>query len=105
QREPGSSKHRSRLRRTASVYWIPDQPFGLSGMTAGALFLRRHARREAEIEVARLERVLILAQRRIVGRQRNREPGRQAAVEQAGPFELVEARQVADHLEPEVLEE
>ena len=62
----------------------------------------RRPRRQAEIEIARLERVLVLAQRRIVRRQRHREAGRQAAVEQAGALQLVEARQVADRLEPEM---
>ena len=49
---------------------------------------RARPRREAEIEIARLERVFVLAQRRIVGRQRHREARRQAAVEQAGALRV-----------------
>ena len=55
--------------------------------------LRR--RREAEVEIARLERVLVVAQRRIVGRHRHREARRQAVVEQARAFQLLQARQIA----------
>src|SRR5215217_7025309 len=52
-------------------------------------------RGKAKIEVARLERVLILAQGRIVGRQRHGESSRQPAIQQAGALELVDAGQIA----------
>src|SRR5262249_33203523 len=75
-------------------------PSALS-FVAGAL--RR--RRQAKIEVARLERILVLAQGRIVRRHRHREARRQPAVEQARALQLVEARQIADRVEPEMREE
>ncbi len=65
--------------------------------------LRR--RREPEIEIARLQRVLVVAQGRIVRRHRHREARRQPAVEQARALELVEPGQVADRVEPEMREE
>src|ERR1700722_10023678 len=68
------------------------------------LFLaaRFRARRKAEIEIAGLERILVLVQRRIVGRRRHRKTGRKASVEQARAFQLVEPRQVGQRLEPEM---
>src|SRR5262249_32513025 len=73
---------------------------------ACALFVGALAPRpQAKIEVARFEWILILAQSRIVRRQRHRELGRQAAVEQARALQLVEPRQVADRIEPEMRQE
>src|SRR5207237_532187 len=69
---------------------------------AKKLFLRLRPWCEPKIEVARLERVLVLAQGRVVRRHRHGETGRQPPVEQAGALELVEAGQIADRLEPEM---
>src|SRR5262245_4712442 len=72
-----------------------------------ALFLaaRFRPRRKAEIEISRLERVLVLAQRRIIRRRRHRKAGGQPAVEQARAFELVEPRQVGQRLQSEMRQE
>src|SRR5262249_39095122 len=61
--------------------------------------------REAKVEIARLERVFVLSQRRIVRRHGHGEAGRQAAVEQARALELFEAGQVADRVESEMRQE
>ena len=55
-------------------------------------------------DVAGVERILVLAQRAVEG-QRNLHRGRQAAGEQAGALELLEARQVGEAFEPEMVEE
>ena len=75
--------------------------------TAGGkpLFFRCRPRREPEIEVARLERILVVAQRSVVRGQRDREAGRQAAIEQAGALELIETGQIADRLQTEMRQE
>src|SRR6266550_3318916 len=62
-------------------------------------------RRQAEIEVARIERVLVVMQRRIVGGHRHREAGRQAAVKETGTFEFFEAGQIDQCVEPEMRQE
>src|SRR5262245_32313616 len=62
-------------------------------------------RRETDIEIARLERVLVLAQRRIVGRRRHRKSRRQAVVEQARALQFLEARQIAQRFQTEVRQE
>src|SRR5262245_47843643 len=88
--------------------WPPSDQIRGHASPGYALFLARarlRPRRQAEIEVARLERILVLAQRRIVRRRRHREAGRQLPVEHARALELVEARQVGQRLEPEMRQE
>ena len=60
---------------------------------------------KAEIEIAGFSGSSSSRKRRIVRRQRHREAGRQPAVEQAGALELVEPRQIADRVEPEMRQE
>ena len=48
------------------------------------------------LEKVVLERVLVVAQRRVVGGHGHRQAGRDAAVEQAGALQLLEAGQVVD---------
>src|SRR5512134_3513237 len=78
--------------------------------------LRRHSaerllldalgrRREPEVQVARLERILVVAKLRIVGRHRHREARRQAMIEQAGALQLLESGQVAELLQAEMRQE
>src|ERR1700732_4496147 len=67
------------------------------------LWLR--TRCEAQVEVARFERVLVLAQGGLVGGGRYVEPGRQLPVHQPGAAQLLEARQVADRFQPEMGQE
>ena len=53
----------------------------------GDLFLAaRRPRREPEVEIARLERVFVVAQRRIVGGHRHGKAGRQRAVQSPAPL-------------------
>jgi hypothetical protein len=52
--------------------------------------------------IAGIERLLVVAQRAVVGGNRNSKTGRQIAFQQAGTLELVEARQVAHFLQPEM---
>src|SRR6266487_3116676 len=63
--------------------------------TRSVLALLARARREPEVEIARLERLFVLLQALIVRRHRHGEAGRQPADEQAGALELVEPGQVA----------
>src|SRR5579864_4231234 len=69
---------------------------------ASPLLLLLRAWRKAEIEIARFQRVLVGAQRRVVGRFRHVEPRRQRAVEQAQSLEIVEPGQVAKRLQPKM---
>src|SRR5262249_59321240 len=72
--------------------------------TARRRSLLGYAGAEAKIEIARIERVLVFPQRRVVRRYRNRKPGGQLAVQQPGALELVEAREVGNRVEPEMAE-
>src|SRR5580704_7264293 len=68
-----------------------------------ALFLAAPGgRNEAEVEIARFERVFVVAQGRIVRRHRNAEAGGQRRLDQAGALEFVEAGQVVERLQPEM---
>src|SRR5580704_19381461 len=62
-------------------------------------------RRQAEVEIARFERVFVVAERRIVGRHRNAEARGQRRLDQARAFELVEAGQIVERLQPEMGQE
>src|SRR3954452_2777241 len=70
--------------------WRPDAADRIMAKTFKSRDLRRirlflealRRRRQAKVEIARLKRVLVVAQRRIVGRHRHRETRRQAVVEQ-----------------------
>ena len=60
-----------------------------------ALFLGPFGRRsQAEIEIGGFQWVFVLPQSRIVRRHRDGKSVRQRFVDQAGPFELVDARKV-----------
>src|SRR5687767_13690082 len=62
-------------------------------------------RRKSKIEIARLQRVLVIAQGRVVRWNRDRETRRQPPIEQPGTFQLIEARQIAKRIEPEMRQE
>ena len=66
-------------------------PFTLNRVRS--LFRTRRGRHQTQIEIARIERILIVAQCRVVRRKRHPETGRQIALQQARALELVEARQ------------
>src|SRR5438477_5497584 len=72
-----------------------------------ALFLRQAlgGRCKPQIEVAGIERLLVVAECRVVGGCRHRKAGRQASVEQPGAFELLETRQIVEPIEPELRQE
>src|SRR5829696_2233800 len=58
--------------------------------------------RERQIEIAGLQRVLILAQRGVMGRHRNGKAGRQAPVKQTGALQLIKPREIAQSLQGEM---
>ncbi len=60
---------------------------------------------ECHVEIGGIERILVLAQRRVVGRHRHGELRRQTAIDQSRAFEFIEPRQIADILETEMLQE
>src|SRR5678816_3222554 len=95
------------MKSSGQGLWIADCRFAASGMTKsrGLLLDALGRRRETEVEAARLERVLVVAQRRIVGRHRHRKARRQPVVEQARTLQLFEARQVAQLLQAEIRQE
>src|SRR5579864_1265273 len=103
-RRRGRQKQAQRQGRTAAGY---SRVNGGSGARRGkALLLGAIARRnQAEVEIARFERVFVVAQRRIVGRQRHGKAGRHAAFDQAGAFELVEPGQIGERVEAEMRQE
>src|SRR4051794_14559696 len=65
--------------------------------------LRRRDQRK--VEIAGLERIFVVAQRRIVRRQRHGKTSRQPAIEQSGAFQFLEPRQIAKRFEAEMGEE
>src|SRR5258708_19717088 len=69
-------------------------------LLAGAL-----RRREAEIEIAGFQRVLVIVQGRIVRRHRHLEAGRQPPAEQARALEFLDPRQPAHRIDPHMRHE
>src|SRR5215472_18458438 len=102
-----SQSARCGTRRPNAANAYAAAPPAAAGPRDLGLFLARRFRswRKAKVEVARLERILVGMQRRIVRRHRHRKAVRQPSVEQARPLELVEARQVRQRLQPEMREE
>src|SRR5579859_3715613 len=95
-----------------TVMWLPltgaEAPLqptkGLAFALVAAAF-GLDVRRQRQFQVAGLERILVLAKRRIVRRSRYGETGRQARVQQACALQLIEARKVAEHFQAELRQE
>src|SRR3974377_2018521 len=81
-----------------ALSWAPPV-FAFNSRTLSVATRRR--RRHTKVWVPRLQRILVLAQGRVIGRQRHRKARRQIAFQQAGALQFVETGQVADLLQPE----
>src|SRR5262245_8719680 len=79
-----------RVRPALALRASADAPEMTAGEALRLLLLALPLRRrgKAEVEIARLQRVLVLAQRRIVGRHRHRKARRQPVVEQTRALQL-----------------
>src|SRR5271167_3804337 len=69
------------------------------------LVFRLDRRRQRQFQVANLERILVLAQGRVVGRRGNAETGRQAGIQEPSALQFLQARQVAQRLQGELRQE
>src|SRR5580692_8142027 len=83
-------------RLTSTLGW----PYSdhLIGERADLFLAAAGGRRQAEVEIARFERVFVVAQGRIVRRHRNAEARGQRSLDQARALELIEAGQIVERL-------
>jgi len=91
---PAEGKNKDFAPGQSAAQSLEMASFTLTG--ARSLFGTRRRRRQAQIEVARIERIFVVAQRRVVRWKRDAETGRQIALQEARALEFIEARQVAD---------
>jgi hypothetical protein len=66
---------------------------------------RLDRRRQRQFQVADLERILVIAQRRVIRRRRNAEARRQPRIQQARSLQFLQARQIAERLQAELRQE
>ena len=56
----------------------------------------------SQVQLGRFERLLVVVQRRVIRGSRDAEARRKLPVEQAGPFQFVEAGQIGQLFQPEM---